>query len=67
LRPPPISARPACPTYPASWAQGLINLQIADRMFISRSTVKVHLAHIFKKLGVVSRAQLAGQAVSQTS
>jgi predicted ATPase/DNA-binding CsgD family transcriptional regulator len=47
--------------------QGLTNLQIADRMFISRSTVKVHLAHIFKKLGVVSRAQLAGQAVSQTS
>jgi len=28
-------------------AQGLSNRDIASRMFISRATVKTHLAHVF--------------------
>ena len=43
-------------------AQGLTNPQIGERMFISRATVKVHVAHIFQKLGTSSRAELAAAA-----
>jgi predicted ATPase/class 3 adenylate cyclase/DNA-binding CsgD family transcriptional regulator len=43
--------------------QGLTNPQIGERMFISRATVKVHLAHIFQKLDVRSRSELTAQAV----
>jgi DNA-binding CsgD family transcriptional regulator len=31
-------------------------------MFISRGTVKVHLSHIFAKLGTANRAELAAEA-----
>ena len=44
-------------------AQGLTNPQIAERMFISRGTVKVHLGHVFQKLDVRSRAELTALAV----
>jgi DNA-binding CsgD family transcriptional regulator len=44
-------------------SEGLTNPQIGERMFISRATVKVHLAHIFQKLGVKTRAALTAQAV----
>jgi predicted ATPase/DNA-binding CsgD family transcriptional regulator len=43
-------------------AGGLTNPQIGQRMFISRGTVKVHLSHIFAKLGISTRAQLAAEA-----
>jgi DNA-binding CsgD family transcriptional regulator len=43
-------------------AAGLTNRQIGERMFISLGTVKAHLSHIFTKLGVPSRAQLAADA-----
>ena len=42
--------------------EGLTNPQIAERMFIARGTVKVHLGHIFVKLGVASRSELAAIA-----
>jgi predicted ATPase/class 3 adenylate cyclase/DNA-binding CsgD family transcriptional regulator/tetratricopeptide (TPR) repeat protein len=42
--------------------EGLTNPQIGDRMFISRGTVRTHLTHVFAKLGVSSRAQLATEA-----
>jgi DNA-binding CsgD family transcriptional regulator len=42
--------------------EGLTNPQIGDRMFIARGTVRTHLTHIFTKLGVTSRAQLATEA-----
>ncbi len=42
--------------------QGLTNLQIADLLFISEATVKVHVHHIYDKLGVRSRTALAVQA-----
>ena len=40
-------------------AQGLSNPQVAERMFITRGTVKVHLGHVFQKLDVRSRSELA--------
>lgn len=43
-------------------AEGLTNPQIAERMFVSRATVKAHLSHIFAKLGVATRAELAAAA-----
>ena len=40
-------------------ATGLSNKEMADRLDISRATVKAHLTQIFQKLGVSGRAQLA--------
>lgn len=40
-------------------ADGLSSPQIGDRLYISRRTVQTHLAHIFVKLDINSRAQLA--------
>jgi DNA-binding CsgD family transcriptional regulator len=41
---------------------GLTNPQIAERMFISKNTVMTHLSHVFAKLGVSTRAELASEA-----
>lgn len=43
-------------------AEGLTNPQIGERMFISRRTVQTHLTHIFAKLGMASRSELAAEA-----
>jgi len=40
-------------------AAGLSNEEIGGRMFVSTATVKTHLHHIFGKLGVANRRQLA--------
>ena len=45
--------------------QGLRNDAIARRLFIAPGTVKVHLSHIFAKLGITTRAELAAQAAAQ--
>ena len=45
-------------------AQGLSNPQIGERLYVSRRTVQTHLAHVFAKLDISSRAQLAAE-VSQ--
>jgi DNA-binding CsgD family transcriptional regulator len=43
-------------------ASGLTNPEIGERMFISRGTVKIHLSHIYAKLGVRNRAELTAEA-----
>ena len=45
-------------------AEGLSNPQIAERLFVSRRTVQTHVAHIFTKLDITSRAQLAALVTS---
>jgi predicted ATPase/class 3 adenylate cyclase/DNA-binding CsgD family transcriptional regulator len=46
-------------------AQGLTNPQIGDRLFISKRTVQTHLSHVFTKLGVSTRAELAATATTR--
>lgn len=46
-------------------AQGKSNRAIADELVVGVSTVEAHLTHIFSKLEVSSRAQLATWVVKQ--
>ncbi len=41
----------------------LSNPEIAARLFVSRATVKTHLVHIFAKVGIDSRSELAAEAI----
>lgn len=43
----------------AKLASGLSNQEIADQLFISATTVKVHASRIYEKIGVTSRLQAA--------
>lgn len=45
--------------------EGLTNAQVADRLFISKHTVRSHLLHVFTKLGIASRVELANLAARQ--
>jgi DNA-binding CsgD family transcriptional regulator len=47
--------------------EGLSNPRIGERLFISPRTVQTHLAHVFGKLGISSRVELAAAAVRQPS
>jgi DNA-binding CsgD family transcriptional regulator len=40
-------------------AEGLTNRQVGERLFLSHKTIAAHLYHIFPKLGISSRGQLA--------
>lgn len=59
------AAGPPERTTPREWevgrfvAQGLTNAEIAAALFLSTTTVKTHLAHLFEKLHVTNRVQLA--------
>jgi DNA-binding NarL/FixJ family response regulator len=46
-------------------AEGLRNKAIAERLYVSEGTIKVHLHHIYEKLKVNSRVQLARYARDQ--
>jgi len=45
-------------------AAGLRNQAIAQRLFVAPGTVKTHLTHIFTKLGITTRTELAAQAAT---
>ncbi len=46
-------------------AQGLSSRDIADRLFVSVRTIDTHLSHVFAKLGINSRLDLAEALASQ--
>ena len=43
-------------------AEGLTNAAIGGRLFISGRTVESHLSHVFAKLNIASKLQLAAEA-----
>jgi DNA-binding CsgD family transcriptional regulator len=47
-------------------AEGLSNPQIGERLFISSRTVQTHLAHVFAKLDISARAQLAAEVTRRS-
>ncbi|MEM9032992.1 MAG: AAA family ATPase [Actinomycetota bacterium] len=48
-------------------ADGFRNAEIAGRLHVSRRTVESHLHHVYTKLGISSRVQLATQAQARRS
>jgi predicted ATPase/DNA-binding CsgD family transcriptional regulator len=47
--------------------EGLSNPKIGERMFVSAGTVKTHLAHVYTKLGLANRTEVASAFVQRTA
>ncbi|MFN0159307.1 MAG: response regulator [Bacteroidota bacterium] len=45
--------------------QGLDTTEVADKLFISRETVRNHIKHIYEKLHVHSKSQAVAKAIKQ--
>ena len=43
----------------------MTNREVAEALVISESTAEVHVKHILSKLGLKSRAQVAGWAIER--
>jgi non-specific serine/threonine protein kinase len=46
-------------------ARGLTNRQAAEQLLVGTRTIETHLEHIFAKLGVQTRAEVAAWATRQ--
>jgi DNA-binding CsgD family transcriptional regulator len=42
-------------------AQGLRNKEVAAQLYLSTNTIETHLRHVFRKLGIRSRTELAAK------
>ena len=47
--------------------EGLTNRGIAERLFVSRRTVATHLEHVFQKLGLANRVELAASVARRAA
>jgi non-specific serine/threonine protein kinase len=46
-------------------SRGLTNRQVAEQLLVATRTIETHLEHIFAKLGVQTRAEVAAWAARQ--
>ncbi len=72
---PPVSGPRSAPDWPeltesefavvSLVAQGATNREVAERLYLSPYTVNSHLRHVFTKLGIRSRVELARRAAAR--
>jgi DNA-binding CsgD family transcriptional regulator len=48
-------------------ARGCTNGEVAERLFVSVNTVKTQLGHVYAKLGLANRTELAAAAAARAA